>query len=320
MTILITGCAGFIGMHIANNLLARGEDVCGVDSLNEYYDPALKMARLDNLKHFKKFTFNKCDITIEDELNKVFQECRPSAVINLAGQPGVRYSITNPGAYIQSNVVGFGNVLEACRQHSVGHLIYASSSSVYGANADIPWGTNSSSDFPLSLYAATKKSNELMAHAYSHLFNLRVTGLRYFTVYGPWGRPDMSPWLFTSAIAEGRAINIFNNGAMTRDFTYIDDIANATTCVLDGSPELRGNYALYNVGSDRPFPLLAFIEEIEKNLGIVAIKKYLPMQAGDLKETWADISDLKKDFGFSPKVSLEEGVRRWVEWYSEYKS
>jgi len=326
MVHLVTGAAGFIGMHVARNLLERGDSIVGIDNLNDYYDPALKQARLAVLETYPGFTFIKGDIADIEFVTSVFSRHYPEKVIHMAAQAGVRYSLENPSAYIQSNIVGFGNILEACRHHKVKHLVYASSSSVYGANKSVPFSTEDNVDHPVSLYAASKKSNELMAHTYSYLYDLPTTGLRYFTVYGPWGRPDMSPWLFTSAIVEGRTIQVFNNGEMARDFTYIDDITAGTVKVLDTSPEplqredLRSNapYRVYNIGNNRPENLMRYITIIEQALGQQAQKEFLPMQPGDMLETCADTSALEAATGYRPDTTLEEGIDRWVTWYREY--
>ena len=329
MKILLTGAAGFIGMHVAKILLNRGDEVVGVDNLNDYYDPRLKHARLQQLQHYPNFTFVQGDIADSVVVEDVFLKAKPNHVINLAAQAGVRYSLENPQAYIQSNLVGFGNVLEGCRHHAVEHLVYASSSSVYGSNTKMPFSVTDNVDHPISLYAATKKANELMAHSYSHLYGLPTTGLRYFTVYGPWGRPDMSPWLFTSAILEGRTIDVFNQGKMRRDFTYVDDIAEGTVRVLDKTPlpsigvdnsnpdhnKSHAPYKLYNIGNHQPVELMDFIKTIEGALGMEAKKNFLPMQPGDVIETYADVEDLKRDFGFEPKIRLSEGIEKWVQWY-----
>ncbi len=330
--ILLTGAAGFIGMHVARQLLERGDQVLGIDNLNDYYDPALKMARLGVLQQYSNFRFVKADVADQDAIKRLFADEKPQRVVHLAAQAGVRYSIKNPHAYIQSNLVGFGNILEECRNHQIEHLVYASSSSVYGANEKMPFSVQDSVDHPVSLYAATKKANELMAHSYSHLYGLPTTGLRYFTVYGPWGRPDMSPWLFTSAIMEGRQIDVYNHGKMRRDFTYIDDIAEGTVCVLDhvATPDpsfaamhphpgsSRAPYRVYNIGNNRPVELMKFIQTIENELGMEAIKNFLPMQDGDVIATFADVKDLERDTCFAPKTSLETGIGRWVEWYCDY--
>ena len=326
MKVLLTGVAGFIGMHVAKKLLERGDEVFGIDNLNDYYDPALKLARLEQLYPFGNFTFEKIDISDKLALEEVFTKVRPERVVHLAAQAGVRYSIQNPEIYIQSNLVGFGNILEACRRTEVKHLVYASSSSVYGANKSIPFKESDSVDHPVSLYAATKKANELMAHTYSHLFNLPTTGLRFFTVYGPWGRPDMSPWLFTSAILEEKTIDVFNYGRMKRDFTYIDDITEGAIRVLDYPPDLNQKtqlqttapYRIFNIGNDQPVELMKYIETIEAALGRVAKKNLLPMQPGDVAATWADVSALRDVINYYPQTSLVNGVSTWVKWYLEY--
>lgn len=333
MKVLVTGCAGFIGMHVTKALLKRGDKVVGIDNLNDYYDPQLKLARLEQLHPYPNFKFVIGDIANKEVIDDLFLTEKPRVVVNLAAQAGVRYSLKNPQAYIQTNLVGFGNILEACRQHFIEHLVYASSSSVYGANTQMPFSVQDNVDHPVSLYAASKKANELMAHSYSHLFGLPTTGLRYFTVYGPWGRPDMSPWLFTSAILEDRCIDIFNMGKMRRDFTYIDDIAEGTVRVLDhiatpdphydnSRPDPSGSYApykIYNIGNQEPVELMAFINSIEVKLGKSAIKNYLPMQNGDVIATYADVKKLKEDINFQPQISLNEGISNWVDWYLKYK-
>jgi UDP-glucuronate 4-epimerase len=333
MKILVTGAAGFIGMHVAQILLARGEEVVGIDSLNDYYDPRLKHARLENLRSYPGFRFVHMDVADTPAVAALFDIEKFARVVHLAAQAGVRYSLSNPQAYVQSNLVGFGNILEACRHNQVEHLVYASSSSVYGANTRMPFSVHDEVNHPVSLYAATKKSNELMAHSYSHLFGLPTTGLRYFTVYGPWGRPDMSPWLFSSAILEGRAIDVFNHGKMQRDFTFVDDIAEGTVRVMDriatptpgfdsNAPDPAGSFApykVYNIGNHRPVELMTFIETLEGALGQMAVKNYLPMQAGDVLATFADIDDLRRDVGFEPKTTLNEGLSRWAAWFREYR-
>ena len=332
MRILVTGAAGFIGMHVARLLLERGDEVVGIDNLNDYYDPRLKAARLEHLAPFANFRFVRMDVADTAAITELFAAERFQRVIHLAAQAGVRYSLTNPQAYIQSNLVGFGNILEGCRHNAVEHLVYASSSSVYGANTRMPFSVHDEVNHPVSLYAATKKSNELMAHSYSHLFGLPTTGLRFFTVYGPWGRPDMSPWLFSSAILEGRSIDVFNHGKMRRDFTFVDDIAEGTVRVMDhvasGNADFNPNhpdpgssrapYRVYNIGNQQPVELMTFINTIEQALGKEAQKNFLPMQAGDVLATFADVEDLKKDIGFSPKTSLETGIARWAEWFRAY--
>ena len=319
-------------MHVCQILLARGDAVIGIDNLNDYYDPKLKQARLAQLTPHAGFRFVQGDIADAKLLEQVFSEERPQRVINLAAQAGVRYSLKNPAAYIQSNLVGFGNVLECCRNFEVEHLVYASSSSVYGSNTHMPFSVDDNVDHPLSLYAATKKANELMAHSYSHLYRLPVTGLRYFTVYGPWGRPDMSPWLFTSAILEGRPIDVFNHGKMQRDFTFIDDIAEGSVRVLDriaqanpafstDAPDAGSSnapYKVYNIGNHQPMELMRFIQTIEEALGVEAQKNFLPMQAGDVIATYADVDALKADIGFEPSTPLAEGIKKWAAWYRQY--
>jgi UDP-glucuronate 4-epimerase len=334
MRVLLSGCAGFIGVHVAQLLLARGDTVIGIDNLNDYYDPRLKLARLELLKPHANFKFLKGNIADQMVVEDLFTAAKPNRVINLAAQPGVRYSLKNPHAYIQTNLVGFGNLLEGCRHNSVEHFVYASSSSVYGANTHMPFSVHDNVDHPVSLYAASKKANELMAHAYSHLYGLPTTGLRYFTVYGPWGRPDMSPWLFTSAIIEGRPIDVFNHGKMKRDFTFVDDIAAGTVHVLDhipsGNPAFSTDtpdpgssyapYKIYNIGNHKPIELMTFIKTIEDALGLEAKKNFLPMQLGDVVATYADVEDLKRDVGFEPKIPLSQGVYQWVEWYKKYQN
>lgn len=332
MKILVTGVAGFIGMHVAKRLLERGNEVVGVDNLNDYYDVQLKQDRLEQLKHFEHFRFIKLDIADRDALEALFSKEGFQRVVNLAAQPGVRYSLKNPHAYIQSNIVGFTNLLEGCRHNKVEHFVYASSSSVYGANTKMPFSVHQNVDHPVSLYAATKKANELMAHTYSHLYGLPATGLRFFTVYGPWGRPDMSPSLFAGAILQGRAIDVFNEGRMRRDFTYIDDIVEGVMRVLDriaapnstfdtANPDPGTSYApyrLYNIGNHEPVELMAFIETIENAIGKQAIKNMLPMQPGDVVATYADIDDLKRDVGFAPSTPLTDGIGKFVAWYKDY--
>lgn len=332
MKILVTGVAGFIGMHVAQILLKRGDQVIGLDNLNDYYDPKLKHARLSILKPYTNFTFVEGDIADWSSLNDLFKREKPNRIVNLAAQAGVRYSLKNPHAYIQANVVGFCNILEVCRHHSVEHLVYASSSSIYGANTHMPFSVKDNVDHPVSLYAATKKANELMAHSYSHLYGLPTTGLRYFTVYGPWGRPDMSPWLFTAAILEGRTIDVFNHGKMQRDFTYIDDIAEGTVRVLDSTaipnpayersqPDPSTSYApyrIYNIGNSQPVELMKFIQTIESTLGVEAKKNFLPLQKGDVIATYADVDALKCDIGFEPSTPLAQGIEYWSSWYKSY--
>jgi UDP-glucuronate 4-epimerase len=316
--ILVTGAAGFIGMHCSARLLAQGHQVIGIDNLNDYYDPRLKQARLAQLTPQPGFRFIETDIADRDALEKLFAEVRPERVLHLAAQAGVRYSLKNPHAYVQSNLVGFVNILEGCRHHGVQHLVYASSSSVYGANTKVPFAVGDPVDHPVSLYAATKKSNELMAYSYSHLYGIPTTGLRFFTVYGPWGRPDMSPWLFTSAILEGRTIDVFNHGKMQRDFTYIDDIVEGTLRVLDHAPAGTPPYHLYNIGNHQPVELMDFIGTLERVLGVEAKKNFLPMQPGDVPVTYADTDDLRRDVGFAPSTPLSQGLQYWADWYRSY--
>ncbi|OGX44375.1 MAG: protein CapI [Omnitrophica WOR_2 bacterium RIFCSPLOWO2_12_FULL_51_8] len=332
MKILVTGCAGFIGMHTCLRLLARGAEVVGIDNLNDYYDVQLKNDRLAQLSSFENFSFFKLDMTDQGGVETLFARHHLQRVVHLAAQPGVRYSIKNPHAYIQSNLVGFANILEGCRHHKIEHLVFSSSSSIYGANTAIPFSTNQNVDHPVSLYAATKKAGELIAHSYSHLYGLPATCLRLFTVYGPWGRPDMSPSLFTKAILEGKPIDVFNHGKMQRDFTYIDDIVEGIVRVLDkpatpdpafdtANPDPSTSYApyrIYNIGNHQPVELMAFIEAIENALGKKAIKNLLPMQAGDVVTTFAETSKLRDEFGFTPSTSLQKGVGEFVKWYINY--
>ena len=332
MKILLTGAAGFIGMHTALKLLERGDEVVGLDNLNDYYDPALKQARLKQLQPWPKFKFIKADVADTAAVMDIFASEKPQRVIHLAAQAGVRYSLKNPQAYIQSNLVGFGNILEACRHHHVEHLVYASSSSVYGGNTKVPFAVIDPVDHPVSLSAATKKANELMAHSYSHLYGLPTTGLRYFTVYGPWGRPDMAPWLFTEAILQDKPINVFNHGQMQRDFTYVDDIAEGTVRVLDhiakadaafnpSAPHAGSSlapYRVYNIGNNQPLQLLKFIEILETALGKKAQLNLMPMQAGDVVATYADTSQLANDINFQPMQPLEQGIALWAEWFNKY--
>jgi UDP-glucuronate 4-epimerase len=331
-THLITGTAGFIGFHLAKRLLSRGVDVVGFDNVNDYYSVQLKRDRLAQLRDFENFTFVEADLADADAVNRVFAQYEFDRVVNLAAQAGVRYSLTNPHAYIQSNIVGFMNILEACRHAKTPHLTYASSSSVYGGCTKMPFATSDKVDHPLSLYAATKKSNELMAHTYSHLYGLPTTGLRFFTVYGPWGRPDMAIFLFTKAILEGRPIDVFNEGRMRRDFTFIDDIVEGVDRTSqqiaapdpdwnsdDPNPSTsRAPYRVYNIGNNQPVELSHFIEVIEQALGVKAEKNLLPMQPGDVPATYADIDALEAAVGFRPATSIEEGVARFIQWYREY--
>lgn len=332
MQVLVTGTAGFIGSAVALKLLERGDDVIGVDNVNDYYDVALKEARLDRIRDFDGFTEVRSDISDASLLTRTFKEYRPQRVVNLAAQAGVRYSLENPQAYIDSNIVGFQNILECCRHNKVEHLVYASSSSVYGANTAMPFSVSDNVDHPLSLYAATKKSNELMAHCYSHLYGLPTTGLRFFTVYGPWGRPDMALFLFTKNIVEGKPIPVFNEGHHSRDFTYIDDIVEGVVRTLDHVPEPDSNwsgskpdpatslapYRLYNIGSNSPVKLLDFIGILEKKLGRKAQKEFLPMQPGDVPKTYADVEHLCDDVGFRPATPIDTGIERFVDWYLDY--
>jgi UDP-glucuronate 4-epimerase len=332
MKILVTGAAGFIGMHVAQRLLERDHQIVGIDNLNDYYDPKLKLARLARLQPHAHFAFQRLDVGDQQAIAGLFAAERFDRVVHLAAQAGVRYSLQNPQAYIHSNVNGFLSILEACRHHGCEHLVYASTSSVYGANRRLPFSVHDNTDHPVSLYAATKKANELMAHTYAHLFGLPVTGLRFFTVYGPWGRPDMSLALFTRAILEGKPIDVFNHGDMERDFTYIDDIAEGVVRSLDVIPKLDESvdmmrpdpassyapYRLYNIGNNRPVRLTAFIETLESALGCNAVKNFLPMQPGDVPATYADIEELRDATGFTPSTPLEEGIRRYVKWYREY--
>jgi len=330
--ILVTGAAGFIGYHVARRLLERGDTVLGLDNLNDYYDVRLKKARLAQLKPFKKFEFRKLDLVNRKGMAALFATYKFRRVVHLAAQAGVRYSLVNPHAYTDSNVVGFMNVLEGCRHAKVEHLVYASTSSVYGGNTRMPFSVHDNVDHPVSLYAATKKANELMAHTYAHLYGIPCTGLRFFTVYGPWGRPDMALFLFTKAILAGKPIDVYNHGNMKRDFTYIDDIVEGVVRALDrparpdpawsgetpNSATSSAPYRLYNIGNHRPVELLRFIEMLERALGKPAKKNFLPMQAGDVPATYADVQDLVDDVGFKPDTPLEEGIRRFVEWYRSY--
>jgi UDP-glucuronate 4-epimerase len=329
---LVTGTAGFIGYHTAERLLARGDEVVGVDNVNDYYDVRLKHARLARLEGKAGYRFHRLDLADTDGIRALFQQAQPERVIHLAAQAGVRYSLTNPHAYVQSNLVGFMNILEGCRHTGVLHLTYASSSSVYGGNTDMPFSVHQNVDHPVSLYAASKKANELMAHAYSHLYRLPTTGLRFFTVYGPWGRPDMAMFLFTKAILAGTPIDVFNDGRMRRDFTYIDDIVEGVIRTADRvaspDPAWSGNqpdpgtssapWRVYNIGNNNPVELMHMIGVLERRLGRTAEKRMMPLQAGDVPATWADVDDLTRDVGFTPTTSIEEGVDRFVTWYEEY--
>ena len=332
MVILVTGAAGFIGFHLSQRLLARGDEVIGLDNINDYYDVTIKKDRLAQLQTYSGFRFHKLDLADREGMARLFTEHSFDKVAHLAAQAGVRYSLTNPHAYVDSNLVGFINVLEGCRYSGVHHLVFASSSSVYGANTKMPLSVHDNVDHPISLYAATKKANELMAHTYSHLYNLPTTGLRFFTVYGPWGRPDMALFLFTKAILAGRPIDVFNYGKMKRDFTYIDDIVEGVVRVLDKIPEPNsawsGNtpdpgtsyarYKIYNIGNNQPNELIHFIEVLESYLGMKAEMNMLPLQPGDVPETYADVDELVKDVGFKPNTSIEIGIERFVKWYRSY--
>jgi len=331
-TVLVTGAAGFIGFHLTRKLLAAGKRVVGLDNLNPYYDPKLKEARLALLQAEPNFVFERLDLEDRAAMSALFEKHHFDAVVNLAAQAGVRYSIENPHAYIDSNIVGFLNVLEGCRHHKVGHLVYASSSSVYGANTTLPFSVHDNIDHPLSLYAATKKANELMAHTYSSLYGLPTTGLRFFTVYGPWGRPDMMLFLFTKAILEGRPIDVFNHGQMQRDFTYVDDIVESVARLVDhvAAPDpawssdkpdpatSRVPYRVFNIGNHAPVPLLEMIAVLERTLGRVAEKRMLPMQQGDVPATFDDVQALVDAIDFKPATSVETGVGKFVEWYREF--
>jgi UDP-glucuronate 4-epimerase len=332
MKILVTGAAGFIGYHTAKILLDRGDEVVGLDNLNDYYDVRLKYARLDQLKTRPGFTFRKLDLADREGMKELFSREKFDRVIHLAAQAGVRYSIENPLAYVESNVVGTANVLEGCRHHGVEHLVYASTSSVYGANTKMPFSVHQNVDHPLSFYAATKKANELMAHTYAHLYSLPVTGLRFFTVYGPWGRPDMALFLFTRNILAGKPIDVFNYGHHRRDFTYVDDIAQGVVRACDrvatGNPEWDSNapdpasskapYRLYNIGNNEPVELLTYIRTLEECLGKKAEMNLLPLQAGDVPDTWANIDELTRDVGYTPATPVSVGIRNFVDWYLEY--
>jgi len=330
--ILVTGAAGFIGSNVSHYLLDRGETVIGLDNLNDYYDVSLKKARLARLQDKDRFTFVRMNLEDRGGMAELFEQHRFSRVVHLGAQAGVRYSLENPHAYIDSNITGTMNILEGCRHNGCKHLVYASSSSVYGANTTMPFSTHHNVDHPVSLYAASKKANELMAHTYSHLYNLPTTGLRFFTVYGPWGRPDMAMFLFTKAILDGKPIDVFNHGQMKRDFTYIDDIVEGIIRTLDhvptGNPDWSSDapdpgtskapYRIYNIGNNQPVQLMHLIETLEKELGQTAEKNMLPIQLGDVPATWADVDDLQRDVGFKPSTSIEDGVGKFVEWYRAY--
>jgi UDP-glucuronate 4-epimerase len=332
MKILVTGAAGFIGSTLALRLLERGDSVCGIDNMNDYYDVRLKEARLRRIKDHRDFEFHKLDIIDREAMAELFQKQKFDAVMHLAAQAGVRYSITNPQSYIESNLVGFGNILEGCRHGGAKHLVFASSSSVYGANTKLPFSEHDNVDHPVSLYAATKKANELMAHSYAHLYALPCTGLRFFTVYGPWGRPDMALFKFTKGILEGVAIPVFNRGKMIRDFTYIDDIVEGVIRAIDRpaspnsgwsgkSPDPATSYApyrIYNIGNNQPVELMRYIEVLEESLGKKAKLELLPMQDGDVPATYANTENLENDVGFRPRTTVEQGIARFVEWYKSY--
>ena len=332
MKILITGAAGFIGFHLSQKLLKQDYQIIGIDNLNDYYDPSLKQSRLEILGEYNNFNFHKVDLKDKAEVDNIFETYQPTHAINLAAQAGVRYSIENPYAYVDSNLTGFMNILEACRNYPVEHLIYASSSSVYGGNKVAPFSTNHNVDHPVSLYAATKKSNELMAHTYSHLYGIPTTGLRFFTVYGPYGRPDMAYFSFTKDILAGKPIKVFNHGKMERDFTYIDDIVEGIVKLIDKAPAANKDwdeskddlstsfapYKIYNIGNNNPVQLMRFINALEAALGRGAKKVYMDMQPGDVLRTYADVSDLERDINFKPSTSIEEGLKKFVKWYEEY--
>lgn len=332
MTILVTGAAGFVGYHLSERLIAEGHEVVGIDNFNDYYDVQLKKDRFGMLKRHPYFIGIEADVAKFSDLSIIFKKYKIKSVVHLAAQAGVRYSITNPFAYLDSNLVGFGNVLEACRRHEIQHLLYASSSSVYGANVKMPFSVHDSVDHPVSLYAATKKANELMAHTYSHLYGLPTTGLRFFTVYGPWGRPDMAYFSFTRDIESGIPIKVFNEGRMQRDFTYIDDIVEGIVRLHGRPPEADPDwnreqpdagssyapYRVYNIGNNKPVELMTFIRTIEQKLGKQANLTFLPMQPGDVEATFADIDDLARDVGFKPTTTLDEGIGRFVDWYQTY--
>ena len=320
MTILVTGIAGFIGSHLAKNLLKRGEKILGIDNLSNYYDVNLKKDRLNNLKAYKNLTFENIDIANYEDLEKIIKQYKISKVCHLAAQAGVRYSLEAPMEYIKSNIVGHLNILEICRNLNIKNLVYASSSSVYGGNTKVPFSIDDRVDTPVSLYAATKRADELMSYTYNHLYGINTIGLRFFTVYGPWGRPDMATWIFTKRIINGDPIEVYNNGVMERDFTYIDDIINGTISILDScKEETNQNFSkVYNIGNNKPENLLDFISIIEDYIGIKAIKIMKPLQKGDVANTYADISAIKSDFNFTPQTKLIEGVPKFIDWYKDY--
>ncbi len=332
MKILVTGVAGFIGFHLSKAILEKGNEVVGIDNLNDYYEQNLKTSRLKILKEINGFTFHKLDLKDKVKVDAIFEKYKPEYIVNLAAQAGVRYSIENPYAYVDSNLIGFMNILEACRHFPVKHLLYASSSSVYGGNKVAPFSTNHNVDHPVSLYAATKKSNELMAHTYSHLYGIPTTGLRFFTVYGPYGRPDMAYFSFTRNILSGKPIKVFNHGKMERDFTYVDDIVEGVEKLIPLAPKANSDwdeskddlstsfapYKIYNIGNNNPVPLMRFINALEASLGKEAEKIYMDMQPGDVMKTYADVSDLERDINFKPDTSIENGLQKFVNWYKEY--
>lgn len=324
MKILVTGAAGFIGYHLAQRLLSQGQQVYGIDNLNDYYDVNLKKARLAQLQPHSEFTFGQLDLSDRTGMSQLFQNHQFDRVVHLGAQAGVRYSLENPHAYADSNLMGFLNILEGCRHSKIEHLVFASSSSVYGNNTKIPFAVSDNVDRPISLYAATKKANELMAHSYSHLYNLPMTGLRFFTVYGAWGRPDMAYFKFVKAIAENKPIDVYNFGKMQRDFTYIDDVIEGVVRVMEKPPQSNSEtsstvpYKIYNIGNNSPVELLTFIEVIEAEMGKKAVKNLLPMQPGDVPSTYADVDDLMTDVGFKPSTTIEEGIRQFVKWYRDY--